>query len=137
MRILWLVVALLAIGCAGTKPPPATPELAVVDFARALNAGHFDEAYARMSEEYRQRVPFEQFKRQLTENPEETADLSHALSHVQGGTTLEATVRYDDDNELTLRREGEGENASWFLSSPLVDFYDQSTPRAALDVELL
>lgn len=132
MRMPWLVLALLAIGCAGTKPPPATPELAVVDFARALNAGHFDEAYARMSEEYRQRVPFEQFKRQLTENPEETADLSHALSHVQEGTTLEATVRYDDDNELTLRREGTGENESWFLSSPLVDFYDQSTPRAAL-----
>jgi hypothetical protein len=132
MRMTWLLVALSAIGCAGTKPPPATPELAVIDFARALNQGRFDEAYARMSEEYRQRVPFELFKRQLTENPEETAALSHALSHVQGDTEVEATIRYDDDNELTLRREGQGEEASWFLSSPLVDFYDQSTPRAAL-----
>ena len=132
MRTPWLVLALWALGCAGTKPPPATPELAVIDFARALNAGRFDEAYARMSDEYRQRVPFEQFKRQLTENPEETAALSHALSHVHEGTTLEATVRYDDDAQLTLRREGQGDNASWFLSSPLVDFYDQSTPRAAL-----
>jgi hypothetical protein len=132
MRTTWLLLALAAVGCAGTKPPPATPELAVIDFARALNQGRFDEAYARMSEEYRQRVPFEQFKRQLTENPEEAAALSHALSHVKEGTQLEATVRYDDDHELTLRREGEGDQASWFLSSPLVDFYDQSTPRAAL-----
>lgn len=132
MRMTWLLVALAAVGCAGTKPAPATPELAVIDFARALNQGRFDEAYARMSEEYRQRVPFEQFKRQLTENPEETAALSHALSHVQGGTEVEATIRYDDDNELILRREGQGEEVSWFLSSPLVDFYDQSTPRAAL-----
>jgi hypothetical protein len=132
MRTSWLVLALVAIGCAGTKPPPATPELAVIDFARALNQGRFDEAYARMSQEYRQRVPFDRFKRQLTENPEEAAALTHALSHVQGKTELEATIRYDDDNELTLRREGEGEQASWFLASPLVDFYDQSTPRAAL-----
>jgi len=132
MRMTWLVLVLVAIGCAGTRPPPATPELAVIDFARALNQGRFDEAYARMSEDYRQRVPFDQFKRQLTENPEETTALSHALSHVQPGTVQEATVRYDDDAELTLRREGEGENESWFLSSPLVDFYDQSTPRTAL-----
>jgi hypothetical protein len=132
MRMTWLVLVLVAIGCAGTRPPPATPELAVIDFARALNQGRFDEAYARMSEDYRQRVPFDQFKRQLTENPEETTALSHALSHVQPGTVQEATVRYDDDAELTLRREGQGENESWFLSSPLVDFYDQSTPRTAL-----
>jgi hypothetical protein len=132
MRLPWLVLVPLALGCAGTRPPPATPELAVIDFARALNQGRFDEAYARMSEEYRERVPFEQFKRQLSENPEETAALSHALSHVQEEATLEATVRYDDDHEIGLRREGKGEEASWFLSSPLVDFYDQSTPRSAL-----
>jgi hypothetical protein len=132
MRLPWLVLVPLALGCAGTRPPPATPELAVIDFARALNQGRFDEAYARMSEEYRQRVPFEQFKRQLSENPEETAALSHALSHVQEEAKLEATVRYDDDHEIALRREGKGEEASWFLSSPLVDFYDQSTPRSAL-----
>jgi hypothetical protein len=132
MRLPWLVLVPLAIGCAGTRPPPATPELAVIDFARALNQGRFDEAYARMSQEYRERVPFEQFKRQLSENPEETAALSHALSHVQEEATLEATVRYDDDHEITLRREGSGDEASWFLSSPLVDFYDQSTPRTAL-----
>jgi len=132
MRMPWLLVAFSLAGCAGTRPPPTTPELAVIDFARALNQGRFDEAYARMSEDYRQRVPFEQFKRQLTENPEETTALSHALSHVQDGTVEEATVRYDDDAEIRLRREGTGEDASWFLSSPLVDFYDQSTPRAAL-----
>lgn len=132
MRLPWLVLVPLAFGCAGTRPPPATPELAVIDFARALNQGRFDEAYARMSEEYRERVPFEQFKRQLSENPEETAALSHALSHVQEEAALEATVRYDDDHEITLRREGTGDEASWFLSSPLVDFYDQGTPRSAL-----
>jgi len=131
-RQVLLGLALTALGCAGTRPPPSTPELAVVDFARALNQGRFDEAYARMSVSYRQRVPFEQFKRQLTENPEETTALSHALSHVQRPVVEEATVRYDDDAEITLRREGQGEESSWFLTSPLVDFYDQSTPRAAL-----
>jgi hypothetical protein len=102
--------------------------LAVLDFARALNAGRLDEAYARMSREYRKRVSFDEFKRHLTENPQEATALSRALGHVHPGTVEEATVRYDDDAEITLRREGD----QWFVSTPLVDFYDQSTPRAAL-----
>ncbi len=128
LPVLLLVALLAGLGCATSKPPPPTPDLAVLDFSRALNAGHFDEAYARMSREYRKRVSFKEFKRHLTENPQEATALSRALGHVHPGTVEEATVRYDDDAEVTLRREG----GEWLLSTPLVDFYDQSTPRAAV-----
>jgi hypothetical protein len=125
------VLALLFLGCGAcgaSQPLSPTPESAVLDFARALNAGQFEAAYARMSIEYRKRVSFEAFKRQLTENPEETTRLSHALNHMHPGTVEEATVRYDDEGEIALRRE----NGQWFVRTPLVDFYDQSTPRGAI-----
>ena len=97
-------------------------------FARAINQGKLDVAYAAMSSDYRKRVSFEAFKKSLTENPRETLALSHALTHLQPGTRQEAIVRYDDEAEIVLRREGE----RWLVASPVVDYYGQATPRAAI-----
>lgn len=123
-----LGLAVCSAACGASQPVSPTPELAVLDFARALNSGQFEAAYSRMSIEYRRRVSFADFKRQLTENPEETTRLSHALNHVHPGTVEEATVRFDDEGEIALRRE----NGQWYVRTPLVDFYDQSTPRGAI-----
>lgn len=116
------------LGCASEPDLPQTPEAAVIAFARALNRAKFDEAYALMSSDYRKRVSFEQWKRRLTENPQETLDVSNALSRVRTAAEQRAVIPYDDGAQLELRREGD----RWFLSSNVVDFYDQSTPRAAL-----
>lgn len=117
-----------SVGCASEPGPPPTPEAAVIAFARALNRAKFDEAYALMSSDYRKRVSFAQWKRRLTENPQETLDVTNALSSVRSKAEQRAVIPYDDGAELELRREGD----RWYLASNVVDFYDQSTPRAAL-----
>ena len=122
------LAAVLAVGCASEPEPPPTPEAAVMAFARALNRAKFDEAYALMSSDYRKRVSFAQWKRRLSENPQETLDVSNALSGVRASAEQRAVIPYDDGAQLELRREGD----RWYLASNVVDFYDQSTPRAAL-----
>lgn len=117
-----------APGCAHGGDASVTPEQTIAAFARALNQNDFEAAYALMSEDYRSRVGFEQFKRQLRENPQEMLEVSTALGHVREPAEEQAVVSYDDDEELLLRRSGD----RWYISTNVVDFYDQSTPRAAL-----
>jgi hypothetical protein len=123
------MLAWLALGgCAHESPAPVTPQATLVAFARSLNSGKLEDAYSLMSSDYRARVSLSQFKRQLSENPQETLEVSNALSHVRTPVQEQAVVRYADDEELQLRRDGE----RWYIASNVVDFYDQSTPRAAL-----
>lgn len=122
------LACVLALGCASEPTLPPTPEAAVRAFARALNQAKFEEAYALMSSDYRKRVTLAQWKQRLTENPQETLDVSNALTGARNAAEQRAVITYDDGEQLELRREGD----RWFLSSNVVDFYDQSTPRAAL-----
>lgn len=123
-----VLVVGLAQACHSAPAPPLTPEATIRAFARALNRAQYDEAYLLMSESYRKRLSLAEFKKKLTENPDETLAVSNALSHVQATAEQEAVVTYADDKELRLQRRGE----RWFLTTSVVDFYDQSTPRAAL-----
>jgi hypothetical protein len=118
----------LSTGCAHAPEAAYTPEETIRAFARALEQNDFETAYALMSEEYRARVGFEQFKRQLRENPQEMLEVSSALGHVRESAQEQALVSYDEDEELLLRRSGD----RWYISTNVVNFYDQSTPRAAL-----
>jgi hypothetical protein len=118
----------LGLACRSQPEGPPTPEATVRAFARALNQSRYDEAYALMSEPYRKRVSLEQFKKRLSENPAETLDLSNALGRVRSPAQEEAVIVYDDDRELQLTRQGD----RWLLSTNVADFYDQSSPRAAL-----
>lgn len=118
----------LLLGCRSQADVPPTPEATVRAFARALNRSRYDEAYALMSEAYRKRVSLEQFKKRLSENPAETLDLSNALGRVKPPAQQQAVIAYDDDRELQLTRDGE----RWYLATNIADFYDQSSPRAAL-----
>ena len=117
-----------ATGCRSAPAPPMTPEATIAAFARALNRAKYDEAYQLMSESYRKRLSLAEFQKKLSENPDETLAASNALSHVQASAEQEAVVTYGDDKQLRLQRHGE----RWYLTTNVVDFYDQSTPRAAL-----
>jgi hypothetical protein len=130
LSLLWSagLCGFLALGCVGEPGPPPTPEATVMAFARALNRAKLEDAYALMSRDYKKRVSFAQFKRQLEGNAQETLEVSNALSHVRGHAEQRATLVYADDQELELRREGE----QWLITTPVVDFYDRSTPRSAL-----
>src|SRR4051812_32591825 len=72
-----------ALGCDPGDAPPATPEATVIAFARALNSSKPEAAYALMSNEYKQRVSFDQFKKKLEGNAQETLEISNALGHVR------------------------------------------------------
>ena len=127
-RVAGVLCVCLGVGCQGESTVPVTPEATLMAFARALNRGQFEDAYALMSEDYRKRVSLERFKKTLSENPQEAAEVSNALSHVPKPAEQRAIVEYDDDAQLQLTRHGE----RWFIATDVVDFYDQSTPRNAL-----
>lgn len=112
-------------GCAGGG---ASADTTVREFADAIRDDRPRVAYALLSEDYRQRVPFEDFERYLSDHPEEARDVAALLSRIDGDPEVSATVRYADGQELTLVQE----DGRWRISGNPANLYDQSTPRAAV-----
>jgi hypothetical protein len=109
--------------------PAQTPYAVVREFARALGDGKASAAYALMSPAYRQRVSYAAWQKQFEQNPQEVAEAEHRLARIRGPAELQAVIRYADGKELQLARDADGD---WYIASDEIDFYDQSTPRAAL-----
>lgn len=126
----WLwAVAVLLLGCATGPAPIASPQKTVERFAQALSEHRFEEAYALMSDDYRARVSLSAFKSALEANPDETATTADRLSRATGPAVERASVRYDDDEaQIELERDGE----HWRITTNVVAFYDQTSPRGAL-----
>lgn len=122
----WAIVALA--GCGGAAADAPTPQATVRSFATALNENRYEDAYKLMSAEYRDRVSYEDFEKQLNEDRRETMDIGHALSRSQSQVRQEAVLEYGDQAELKLRYE----SGRWHLADNPIALYDQSTPRAAL-----
>ncbi len=114
-------------GCGGATQERA-PELVVHDFAAALRAGNADAAYALMSSAYRRRVSLEEFRQHLADSPAEAREAASSLEHPDGAAAQVARVTLSDGDTVELTRDG----ADWRIATNLVDFYDASTPRAAL-----
>lgn len=127
MRLVIGLVAIALFGCSDLSTG-ATPESAIVSFASALREGRTRDAYMLMSESYRRRVPFEEFERYFRDYPVEVRETARALSARRGQPEQEARVEYGEGEQLRLVREG----GDWRIATDVVDFYDQSTPRAAL-----
>lgn len=124
-----LVLALLLVltGCPGVNAG-ATPHGTVSAFASALRDGRVDDAYGLMSESYRRRVSMEEFRRYFSDYPAEVQQTARALSDRRGPAEQEAVVEYGEGEALRLVRE----HGDWRVATDVVDFYDQSSPRAAL-----
>ena len=122
-----LLVGTLLTGCPGSGAR-RSPEQTVATFARALREGRYEDAYGMMARSYRQRVGLAEFRRHLQENPSEARETAEALGAIEGPIREEAVVEYGDGDEMHLIREDDG----WRVGTDLVDFYDQTTPRAAL-----
>src|ERR1700712_700476 len=71
--------------CSGSlsQPPPSTAIKALRDYARALSDGENRAAYALMSPEYRQRVSFAAWQKNVADNPQEASEASHRLGRVR------------------------------------------------------
>lgn len=126
-RFVTLALAALALAGCGVSAG-ATPEGTVGVFAASLRDGRIGDAYALMSEGYRQRVTQVEFERYFREHPAEIGETARALSRPRGAAEQEAVVEYGEGEVVRLVRE----HGDWRVATDVVDFYDQSTPRAAL-----
>lgn len=119
------------MGCAADPAGSSlarTPEATVLAFSRALGEGRAEDAYALMATEYRARVGLAEWKRTLEEHPEEVLQLANTLERARGPGRETAEVALDDGLSVMLAERDRG----WLITTDLLDFYDQSTPRAAL-----
>ena len=106
----------------------ARPEDTVSAFARAVTAEHYDAAYNLLSDEYRARVTAAEFRETLRNNPGEAESMARGLAQFHGHAAETATLRTGDGQEIRLIFE----DGAWHVDTPLVDFYEQTTPRGAL-----
>ncbi len=118
----------IALSACGGVSAGATPEGAVSAFAAALRDGRARDAYGMMSESYRRRVTLEEFERHFSDYPAEVQQTARALSQQRGRAEQEAVVQYGEGEVVRLSRE----HGDWRVATDVVDFYDQSSPRAAL-----
>jgi hypothetical protein len=96
-------------------------------FSRALSEERADDAYALMSPEYQERVGLAEWKQKLA-HPQEVTELANALDRSLGSARQWAEVVYGEGLTARLVESPQG----FRITTDLLDFYDQSTPRAAL-----
>jgi hypothetical protein len=116
-----------AAGCA-SRSALRSPETAVEAFAEALEAQDYHEAYRMLSAEYRAEITEDELRSRLERNPAERDELVALMARPAAETEITAEVPYGDGEVLHLRFEG----GRWRLVGNVFDFYDQSTPRAAI-----
>lgn len=97
-------------------------------YARALEDGRVDEAYRLLSDEAKRSMSLEAFRRAVTENPREVAEIAKAIGRPTADPIVSATVTMPNGDELLLLYEG----GRWRIDAAAVDLYGQATPRQAL-----
>lgn len=120
-----LVVSLLVAACGG-----GSPQSTLDAYAAAVDRGDAEAAYALLSEEYRERVPFERFAERFDKvRRSNGAAIVRALEDASGEAAyVDAVLPYNefDALKLTLTRSG------WRIDEGLFNFYGQRTPRETL-----
>ncbi len=104
----------------------SSPRGAVLQFAAAVEAGRYAEAYARMDAEYRRRVPLVRFVEHLRAHPEEVEQWVASARRVPD--EAQVVYRLAEGDEIVLRLEA----GRWRVVADSLDFYAQGTPRAAV-----
>lgn len=123
-----VLVLLTATGCPTRGTSVNHPEQALSAYARALEQGNLDAAYAMMSSEFRKKYTRDDFVAMLKSHRNE---LKQSIAQLKGRprkVELEARVTFGEGDSLKLVQR----NGTWQISSDPVDFYGQRTPREAL-----
>lgn len=123
-----LVFAGIGVAACGSPGAGATPEVTLARFAAALRDGRVEDAYRMMSERYRRRVSLVDFQRSVADDARQTSQTAQALTRPRGRALQEAVVEYGEGESVRLVREA----GAWRVVTDIVNYYDQSTPRAAL-----
>jgi len=123
-----VAVAALVSCCASlAQPQPSTADKVVRSFARALSEGENRAAYELMSPDYRARVSFEAWQKNLADNPQEVSEASRRLARIRNETDVRALEQSPRDPLVLTQQQGR-----WYIAKEPIELYDQATPRAAL-----
>jgi hypothetical protein len=125
---LWRAGLLLASAAVACAHPQRGPGEALSDFGAAVDRKDYTGAYALMTADYRKRVAFEDFRRDLDGGGAEVQASAHRLREEAARTPLQIDVDVDLGQRLTLVLEA----GQWRIAAHPFDLYDQTTPRAAL-----
>jgi len=118
----WLLVLLVA--CSQGPGPNGTLD----KYGRALKNHDYGEAYDLMSASYRGKVSKDDYVRMMRDNPREVDETADRLRGKHGSMEVSAEFVYGLGDQMRLVQE----DGRWRISSNPLDFYDQTTPKAAL-----
>lgn len=125
--LLFVGMSWLAPACVSSASSQ-TPQAAISNYARALEAGDARAAYATLSVEAQRRVPFARFEAMMRENPEQVAALAKRLSQSPTQLAVTATFAGSPGEVLKLTLE----DGQWKADLSAIDLYSQATPLAAV-----
>jgi hypothetical protein len=98
------------------------------DYAAALEAGRYRDAYALLSAEAQRDIPYASFERMARENPAEMKEIARSLRRPIAESYVTATVTGPDGNTLHLVFEG----GAWRVEASAIDLYSQASPQLAV-----
>lgn len=123
------------VGCASAEVI-RTPERAITVFSRALIERRPEVAYGLMAPSFRQQLDLESFTQRMQENEQESLLLADLLGRPPKRS---AAANGSNPDERMLEYHGvprpirlELENDSYRICTPLLDFYNQDSPRKTL-----
>lgn len=123
---LWLWAVGLA-ACTTTGPQRLKPHEVLRAYARAVAERKYDAAYGLLSAGFRKRHSRAAFEKMLREDPERVERVVARLAKAERlKITAELALSRGDALRLVL------EDGKWRIGQDPLDFYDQSTPKAAL-----
>ena len=123
MRLL-LCVLVIASACAPARGPSETLD----NYGRALKNHDFGAAYDLMSASFRGKVSRDDYIRMMRDNPREVDETAERLRGKHGSLEVTAELEYGLGDQMRLVQE----DGHWKVASNPLEFYDQSTPKAAL-----
>jgi hypothetical protein len=119
-------IAALASACAAARAND--PQSVLLTYARALEDGRADDAYAYLSDEARRGISLEAFRRMVKDDPEGVKEIGRSLERPTAPPQVTATITSPSGQELRLVLE----DGKWRVDASTIDLYAQDTPRHAI-----
>lgn len=120
-----LTALLVGIGCGGA---PSGPRATLEAYRDALIEGDHQRAHALLSAKLRARYSEAELRRLMEDSPREVKETAERLSAPAREVTISAKLTLGLGDRIELVKE----DGAWKIAANPVAFYDQSTPRAAL-----
>jgi hypothetical protein len=115
----------LTAACGGAT---LDPQSVLHAYARALEEGRAEDAYAMLSEDARRGVSLEAFRRMVRESHDDVKEIGQALSRPTSPPLVTASLTTPSGQEIDMVLE----NGRWRVEATAIDLYAQDTPRHAV-----